>query len=580
MTIISKRISFNKGFGTQIKIPPGVSVFKLLYLEAPKPTTGFKRKLGNLEILNSKDEIIKVIDLEILKFTDNEEIISFEINESIDLNNQVSFYFRQMRLPRIYNEEATLYYEFSEIEPIELKNPELDFESHIKEYHNSKIVFSAPFGSGKSYFLDYFFEKRNEEFEVFKVYPVNYSVASNEDIFKFIKTDILFQLLGKDVEFDIDAQSLIESFEEFAFLNPKELILSFLKNVSQLNEQTKIVSKIVQKLDDGLKSVKDYNQSKNFNDKEKAIAYIKEAYEKEGSPFEDNFYTQLIRQLLDRLLIFSTKKSVLIIEDLDRMDPEHVFRILNVISAHYDLNKTTNDDAHNKFGFDKIIIVCDVKNIKSIFHHKYGIGTDFKGYFNKYSSSKPFDYSSESMISYHIENRFGMKQSSFKPHFYNLISNLKMVISIFNKAKLLSFRDLIKLDKELDSFFVLNKSTTILFERTIEFLVENLGVENLLYYLEVCKRNKIELSKSYDYSLQDCIFMLIPGVMGSNEEYYNRNINGTEYTYYLNRKRQNGEFLMGSFQPKVNFPINPSIYDLDFFYDLLIENVNFKYLTV
>jgi hypothetical protein len=577
MRVKSKKICFNKGFGTQIKIPPGISVFKLLHLEAPKPTTGLKRQLGNIEVLNSNDDIIKVIELNILKFKENEDIISFEINESLDVNEQIEFYFRHMNVPHNYNNEVTLIYEISEIQAIDTTNPEIDFESHVKEYHNSKIVFSAPFGSGKSYFLDYFFEKRNEEFEVFKVYPVNYSVASNEDIFKFIKTDILFQLLGKDVEFDIDAQSLIESFEEFAFLNPKELILSFLKNVSQLNEQTKIISKNIKKLDDGLKPVKDYNQSKNVNDKEKAIAYIKEAYEKEGSPFEDNFYTQLIRQLLERLLIFSTKKSVLIIEDLDRMDPEHVFRILNVISAHYDLNKTTNDGSHNKFGFDKIIVVCDVKNIKSIFHHKYGIGTDFKGYFNKYSSSKPFDYSSESMISYHIENRFGMKQSGFKPHFYNLISNLKMVISIFNKAKLLSFRDLIKLDKELDSFFVLNKSTSILFERTIEFLVENLGVENLLYYLEVCKRNKIELSKRYDYSLQDCICMLIPGLMGLKEDTYFRIINGVEYYYYLDRKNNNVEFLKGNFQPKENLPFNPNNYDLDLFYDLFTENVKLKY---
>ena len=30
------------------------------------------------------------------------------------------------------------------------------------------------------------------------------------------------------------------------------------------------------------------------------------------------------------------KKPVLIIEDLDRLDPKHLFRILNVVSAHID----------------------------------------------------------------------------------------------------------------------------------------------------------------------------------------------------------------------------------------------------
>ena len=61
-------------------------------------------------------------------------------------------------------------------------------------------------------------------------------------------------------------------------------------------------------------------------------------------------------------------------DDLDRLDPESIFRLLNIFSSFFDRNQK------NKFGFDKIIIVADYENIKNIFHHKYGEETDFEGY--------------------------------------------------------------------------------------------------------------------------------------------------------------------------------------------------------
>ncbi len=52
----------------------------------------------------------------------------------------------------------------------------------------------------------------------------------------------------------------------------------------------------------------------------------------------------------------------------------------------------------NKFGFDKIILVADYRNIKSIFHHKYGEGTDFDGYFDKFFSVKVFEFNNTQII--------------------------------------------------------------------------------------------------------------------------------------------------------------------------------------
>ena len=54
----------------------------------------------------------------------------------------------------------------------------------------------------------------------------------------------------------------------------------------------------------------------------KYLQFVEELYDKEGSLFEDNFFTQLIRQLLTRVKNEENKPNVLIIEDLDRMDPD------------------------------------------------------------------------------------------------------------------------------------------------------------------------------------------------------------------------------------------------------------------
>lgn len=82
---------------------------------------------------------------------------------------------------------------------------------------------------------------------------------------------------------------------------------------------------------------------------------------------------------------------------MDRIDPEHIFRILNVFSAHFNIR---NEDS-NKFGFDKVIFVCDIENIRNIFFAKYGSNTDFNGYINKFFSSHI----------YHFENKTEIKET-------------------------------------------------------------------------------------------------------------------------------------------------------------------------
>lgn len=85
-----------------------------------------------------------------------------------------------------------------------------------------RIILSAKFGDGKTYLLN---ELRNDavmkdKYEFFTIYPVNYSVAKNEDVFEYIKRDIIVQLHERKLLENIDLNALFGSV--FTFKESKE----------------------------------------------------------------------------------------------------------------------------------------------------------------------------------------------------------------------------------------------------------------------------------------------------------------------------------------------------------------------
>jgi Ni2+-binding GTPase involved in maturation of urease and hydrogenase len=264
---------------------------------------------------------------------------------------------------------------------ISIEEPRKDFEKHLSLDGNNRILFSAPFGTGKTYFLKEFF-KDTEKYEVVHLYPVNYSVASNEDIFELIKHDVLFELLQKDVDIDNTEFSDLFIAQNFLYENPIDIIKPFIENTSELG---KSIVPIFDALKNLVKKAEVFKAEMNGNDATKAFDFLQKFSKKKGSILEkEDFYTQLIRNLVLQLND-KHKETVLIIDDLDRIDPEHIFRLLNVFAAHFDHN-----DSENKFAFSKIIFVTDVVNLKSIFATKYGENTDFSGYLNKFFSLNIF----------------------------------------------------------------------------------------------------------------------------------------------------------------------------------------------
>ncbi|PSK83700.1 P-loop NTPase fold protein [Prolixibacter denitrificans] len=371
--------------------------------------------------------------------TDEQNV--FPINQVLVESND--FQHQKVKLEIDENEingaTLELHYEIKNLD-VSIESPWREFKKHLEEGGNNRILFSAPYGQGKTTFLKEFFKKENEDkklYEVFHLFPVNYAISANEDIFRYIKTEILFQLLGRDVEFDKERFTYLQTLPKFVFKNADRILAPFLKAIPKIGESAFGVYENLRELTQEYFSEHDRLQ---IDDKDAAEKFIQKAYEEEGSIYEDNFYSQLIRQLLEQL---GEKriKTVLIIDDTDRMDPDHIFRILNVFAAHFDSPNYENGDS-NKFGFDKIIVVCDYDNLHKIFCHKYGASTDFAGYIDKFYSKQIFRYNNVDAIINYVEK--------ILPGQYRNEENFKFLLSELTKTNSISLREILNQNKVKD----------------------------------------------------------------------------------------------------------------------------------
>ena len=314
-----------------------------------------------------------------------------------------------------------------------------DFAQYLET--TDRIILSAKFGDGKTYLLN---ELRRDEamqdkYEFFTIYPVNYSVAKNEDVFEYIKRDIIVQLHKKKLLENIDLNALFGSIFTLADLTS---VVPFLLSLIPLGELCN-------------EGYNKFLEIKNKYDEKKYTAdkYLSQFANTAGCIYEEDGYTTLIRMAIEWISQDHSlngeerkaKKPVLIIEDLDRLDPKHLFRILNVVSAHIDDSKQP-DIVGNKFGFNNIVLVMDYDVTKHIFHHFYGAQACYEGYMSKFLSREPFRYSIKSIMIRDFEAQLGEKLGIHEllPHLQNFREKLAES----------SLRDLYKLTQfDTDSYF-------------------------------------------------------------------------------------------------------------------------------
>ena len=236
--------------------------------------------------------------------------------------------------------------------PIEIHFPE--FKDHLDIKNNKRILFSGGFGTGKTYFLKKFFndQEYKKKYKVIHLHPTNYQVSNNENIIDLIKLDIITEILPTKEQ------------------NKKERVGQvinnvFFKSLISMGKSSTLTS--------GLSSIME-EYTKNFN----------------------TITEESIKKKLDEM--GKKKEKILIVDDLDRMEPKHIFRIMNIFSSL--VGEDEKNTFANRLGFDKVIFVSDDKNLTSIFHHFYGEDTNIVGYMNKFYSRKIFEYKGFTYILY------------------------------------------------------------------------------------------------------------------------------------------------------------------------------------
>lgn len=288
------------------------------------------------------------------------------------------------------------------------------FDNHLKK--NDRVIFSAPFGDGKSYFLNQFQKKYNADYVFITLYPVNYQVVENYDVFELIKRDILVQLIANDIFVSEDIVIPDGIYAYYYLLHSSNLNLEIedlMPLTEVLNLDQSVVNKfltatsiwnVLHKIKAGFDDYKKkFEEGKTEN---KINEYLAAFRTGKGKIYEFDMMSFLISSFIEKYKEkYPDRKIVLCVEDLDRLDPAHIFRILNILSAHVDRQFISFEEQErfgirkNKFGFDKTIIVCDYIKLNALFLHFYGEKANFNGYISKFTSSNPFFYSFRKKVS-------------------------------------------------------------------------------------------------------------------------------------------------------------------------------------
>lgn len=267
------------------------------------------------------------------------------------------------------------------------------FETFISNDANKRILFSGRFGSGKTTFLNDFFKE--SEYEVFYLTPVKYTIASNEDIMQLIYVDIISQLLPNVKEI-LDAEKDVTKFSFWErlswFLATDKAFAKFISELFKLGKRSAFILKMMEPISDMHERFE--KMPKDISPLESLKNYKKLALEKVNIDIDTDFAKrEFISEVVTSL--YEDRRPVLLIDDIDRIDPEHIFRLFNIFSTTFgDDSSDFEDDSNNlsTLGFHKIIFVCDIDNVRSIFHHKYGMATDFCGYIDKFYSTIPYNF--------------------------------------------------------------------------------------------------------------------------------------------------------------------------------------------
>lgn len=389
-------------------------------------------------------------------------------------------------------------------------SPKLEeFKRHIEE--NPRVVLSAKFGDGKTFMLNqlqkYYDIKNGGDTYFITIHPVNYSVGKNEDIFEYIKRDILLKLYNEKQLDNLD-------------------LGAFFKTILSWDNLKEIIGFVMSFIPGGKFYTKFINESKKFYDKYKEARNTFPDYDatfkqQKGGIYEDDAFTSMIVSALKDIAKKDKEgkvtKTCLIIEDLDRIDPGHLFRILNIIASHVDSDKQSN-----KFGFDSIVLVMDYDVTGHIFHHFYGEQANYEGYMAKFFSKYPFRYSiqdiARNMLKEKLLYEYKIPERIMKAD-YRCFEGKSGVDhhSLWTDIEKLSLRDIDRILSGIDyqfkaDYIQFNKTASKVFTHSpMSYYMAALQLMNVKYNTYVINYNLCNLGEIYIKALGPFMFVNSPG---------------------------------------------------------------------
>lgn len=278
-----------------------------------------------------------------------------------------------------------------------------EFSHHLLSH--PRTILSARFGDGKTYFVSKFIENADvqQKFKFLRIFPINYQVLENKDIFEIVKRDILLQLIYNEMipaEYDISDGLLLPYYIQNNGVGLVEDLISYLPSLTACNESIGKVALLASGAVSLFNKIKDkFDKYKQENSYAEAIIKFLSETDK-NYLIEEDLITCIIKDCINKYRNENAGKRVaLIFEDMDRIDPAHLFRIMNVLSAQmdysykYGIDSNSNSCSLNKFGVDNIVLILDYDNLEKLFYHFYGKDANFNGYIHKFTSSSIFTYS-------------------------------------------------------------------------------------------------------------------------------------------------------------------------------------------
>lgn len=325
------------------------------------------------------------------------------------------------------------------------------FEDHLLSH--DRVVLSAKFGDGKTFFLNKFKEKcmmyAESPFVFITLYPVNYQVLGNKDIFELIKHDVLLQILQAgiiDVNYEVTDRMAFGFYIQSHFCTVGESFFEMLKSCGADDMVTKGFLAAFKSVN-WLKSLKDkVGEYKRKIDQTSFLDDYISTFD-ENSVYENDIITKIIRDNIKAYQEKYGKRVVLVIEDMDRLDPAHLFRILNVFSAHMDygyrsMQPINNTLVGNKFGVSNVVFVMHEKNTEALFHHFYGECADYDGYMSKFYNKDIFRFSlveeKENYALALISEETGLGEERIKEYFdkgFLALKTMRQIIFALDKVE-------------------------------------------------------------------------------------------------------------------------------------------------